>query len=76
MIIDEAIRSAAGRGATHVRVELKRHDGHLSVHMTDDGVTSTGMFTHLADRAGAAGGRLVDVTDGAGLTLRLEVPCV
>ena len=75
VVIDEAVRSAAGRGATHVRVEIARLDGRLTARVVDDGASPNAISDHLADRAGAARGRLTAETDAARPALRLEVPC-
>jgi len=75
VVIEEAVRSAAGRGATHVRLELHRRDGRLTARIVDDGASTNTVSAHLTDRAGAASGRLIDETTGAGQALRLEVPC-
>ena len=75
VIIDEAVRSATRRGATHVRVEIDRHDGRLTARIVDDGVSPNVISDHLADRAGAARGQLTAETDARRPALRLEVPC-
>jgi len=75
IVIDEAVRSAASRGATHVRIEIVRLGGLLRARITDDASRPGADWTHLRDRASAAGGSLADGAAGTGLALVLEVPC-
>lgn len=75
VVIDEVVRSANARGASHVSVEIEHVDGRLAVQINDDGASPQEAFTHLEDRAGAAGGRLIDESDGDGLALRVQLPC-
>ena len=75
VIVAEVIRSARDRGATFVRLDVGRAHGRITLRITGDGSAPPGSSAPLADRAGAAGGSLVDETDGVGLDLRLEVPC-
>ena len=75
VVIDETVRSAAARGATYVRIEIERLGGLLRARITDDASRLEFDWTHLGDRASAAGGSLADETAGTGLALVLEVPC-
>jgi signal transduction histidine kinase len=75
VVIENAVRMATSRGATYVSIVLARSGGNLIVGIEEDGLGPADDVTDLADRAGAANGLLVDVTDGPGLALRLEVPC-
>jgi len=75
VIIDEAVRSAAARGATHIQVEIGRQDGRLIARIVDDGVSPRAVSDNLADRAGAASGQLTLETGLPRAALLLEVPC-
>ena len=69
-------------GATHVRIEVGREDGHAIVEVRDDGIggadASTGSgLRGLADRVEALGGRLEIVSaSGAGTTVRARIPAL
>jgi signal transduction histidine kinase len=76
LVIDEAIRSAARRGATAASVGVSRSVGLLLVRVEDDAPAQHEDVTHLVDRVGALGGRLVDTWLPRGHELRAEIPCV
>jgi signal transduction histidine kinase len=66
--------------ATHASVNVRRHDGHVVVEVTDDGVggadpaTGSGL-RGLLDRVAAVGGRLeLDSPRGQGTTVRAAIP--
>jgi signal transduction histidine kinase len=70
-MVDDAVADAARREATHALVRTRRDGTSLVVEVEDDGVESTAVPLHLADRLGALGGRVErDAT-----VLRGEIPC-
>jgi signal transduction histidine kinase len=71
VIIAEAIEDASRRRATVLVVRIRRDNGRLVITAEDDGGPRAAAPRHLADRVGAVGGSL----DGAGATLRAEIPC-
>jgi signal transduction histidine kinase len=75
-VVDEAVADAAGRGATTAHVTIERADQLLEITVDDDGEVRRAPPVHLADRVGAAGGRLSLPAPGS-LSNRLvaEVPC-
>jgi signal transduction histidine kinase len=67
--------------ASHASVSVARHDGQVTVEVSDDGVggadpaTGSGL-RGLIDRISALGGRFeVDSQPGHGTTVRAEIPC-
>lgn len=81
-VASEALANATKHaGASEIRIAVTTENGHLRVHVTDDGVGGadpaggTGLLG-LADRVAAVGGRL-DVLSGAGsgTTITAELPC-
>lgn len=74
-VIDEAIRSAVRRGATSAWVGVSRSVGLLLVRVEDDAPAQAEDLTHLVDRVGALGGRLVGTWPPGGYSLRAEIPC-
>jgi signal transduction histidine kinase len=75
-MVVEAINMARRTGATYAEVHLDRAAGRLSVETRDDGRGPLGSLTHIRDRVGAVGGRLV-TSEGAGDVrwIRAELPC-
>jgi len=71
VVVDEAIGDAARRGATWLRVGVRREAGRLVVALEDDGAPRSERLVHLLDRVGALGGFL----DARDTTLRAEIPC-
>jgi PAS domain S-box-containing protein len=80
-LIAEAVTNVAKYAqATHVEVSVRRDNGHLLVHVTDDGVgganpaEGTGL-RGLSDRVEALHGRLrVHSPDGGGTRISAEIP--
>ncbi len=81
-VIAEALANIARHAhATRAQVTARRHDGQLTVEITDDGIGGaparggTGL-TGLADRVAALGGQLtVTSPPGHGTTIWAELPC-
>jgi signal transduction histidine kinase len=81
-VISEALANVAKHSrATRATVSLRRGDGSLRIEVVDDGVGGADRargsgIDGLADRVGAAGGRLdVESPPGAGTRLYAELPC-
>jgi signal transduction histidine kinase len=71
LLVAEAVDDAAGRDASHTTVSVVGDGGRLVVTVEDDGRDRTAAMVQLADRVGAADGRLtVEPT-----RLRAELPC-
>jgi len=75
LVIDDAIRSAARRGATTAVVAVSRSASLLLVQVDDDASVPPGDQTHLLDRVGALGGSLVGASQPGAQVLRAEIPC-
>jgi signal transduction histidine kinase len=76
IFIDEAVREATSRGATHATVRIHRHDARLEVEVVDDGRHEPQQLVHLDDRVGAAGGSMTTRRGpGIGTTLTATIPC-
>jgi PAS domain S-box-containing protein len=81
-LISEALTNVVKHAeATSAGIRIRVDEGSLTVEVRDDGVGGAAArgdgsgLTGLADRVGAAGGELtVDSPDGAGTTLRAEIP--
>jgi signal transduction histidine kinase len=71
LLVAEALDDAARRDASHTTVSVVGDGGRLVVTVDDDGRDRTAAMVQLADRVGAADGRLtVEPT-----RLRAELPC-
>jgi signal transduction histidine kinase len=71
LLVAEALDDAARRDASHTTVSMVGDGGRLVVTVDDDGRDRTAAMVQLADRVGAADGRLtVEPT-----RLRAELPC-
>jgi signal transduction histidine kinase len=71
LLIAEGLDDAAHRDASHVTVGIVQDGEWLMVRVDDDGSNRTSVFVEVADRVGAAGGRLsVEPT-----RLKAELPC-
>jgi signal transduction histidine kinase len=71
LLVAEALDDAASRHASHTTVSVIGDGGRLVVTVDDDGHDRTAAMVQLADRVGAADGRLtVEPT-----RLRAELPC-
>jgi signal transduction histidine kinase len=76
IFIDEAVREATSRGATHATVRIHRQDARLEVEVVDDGRHEPQQLLHLDDRVGAAGGSMTTRRGpGIGTTLTARIPC-
>jgi signal transduction histidine kinase len=71
LAVSEAVRDAAGRGASFVSADVHLEGPGLVVVARDDGSPRSSALVHLADRIGALGGEL----EVKGSTLRAVIPC-
>jgi signal transduction histidine kinase len=71
LVIARAVDDAARRGASHVGVAVAERDGAVVIDVSDDAGHAPPDIVHLADRAGALGGR----ADAAPGRVRVELPC-
>ena len=71
VVVDEAIEDAAGRGATWLRVRVRREAGRVVVGIEDDGAPRSARLVHLA----GSGRRARRLARCRRYTLRAEIPC-
>ena len=76
LAVVEAAQRAAADGAQRLDVGLRNDDGVLRMDMTSDAGSHDVDWERVADRVGAAGGRMSISADVGGPRLHLELPCV